>query len=182
MFEEIERLLIRWDDGDQVSAVNARKLIADIAKRASTLVAMVEFSTVESEHTQILETTRNLATGQVDSDLRKEFNELAARARMALSARNTDLLKHYTHRLAALMNGLLIKSGHPEGIFRFQLPGVMDFRDEQLLLLRRSATGPSADQRDAADGEMLRAIGEFIAIIQKKQLRDTQPRFSSDIL
>ena len=182
MFEEIERLLIRWDDGDQVSAVNARKLIADIAKRASTLVAMVEFSTVESEHTQILETTRNLATGQVDSDLRKEFNELAARARMALSARNTDLLKHYTHRLAALMNGLLIKSGHPEGIFRFQLPGVMDFRDEQLLLLRRSATGPSADQRDAADGEMLRAIGEFIATIQKKQLRDTQPRFSSDIL
>jgi molecular chaperone DnaK len=182
MFEEIERLLKRCDDGDQVSAGIARNLIADIAKRASTLVATVEFSTVESEHKRILETTRNLATGQGDSNLRTEFNELATRASMALRARNTDLLKHYTHRLAALMNGLLINSGRPEGIFRFQLPGVMDFRDEQLFLLIRSSTGQSADSRDANGEDTLRAIADFIAIVQRKQVRDTQPTFPSDIL
>jgi molecular chaperone DnaK len=182
MLEEIERLLKRCDDGDQVSAVIARNLIADIAKRASTLVATVEFSTVESDHKSVLETTRNLATGQGDSNLRAEFNELATRASMALSARNTDLLKHYTHRLAALMNGLLINSGRPEGIFRFQLPGVMDFRDEQLFLLRRSSTGQSADSRDANGEDTLHAIADFIAIVQRKQVRDTQPTFPLDIL
>ena len=180
-FEEIERLLKRWDDGDSVSAGNARSLIVDIAKRASALADRVEFPSTEAEYKETLDGTRKVAAENGDSGDTRAIDELAAEGTKAVAAKDAKMLKHCTGQLVTLRLQLLRKDPAFWMSFLAHLHQQQEKFNDRATARRLFAEGAAAAQRrDIASLESV--VQQLLRMLPHEVAAEVTSSIGSDVM
>jgi len=180
-FEEIERLLKRWDDGDSVSAGNARSLIVDIAKRASALADRVEFPSTEAEYKETLDGARKVAAENGDSGDMRAIDELAAEGTKAVAAKDAKMLKHCTGQLVTLRLQLLRKDPAFWMSFLAHLHQQQEKFNDRATARRLFAEGAAAAQRrDIASLESV--VQQLLRMLPHEVAAEVTSSIGSDVM
>jgi molecular chaperone DnaK len=180
-FDEIERLLKCWDDGDSVAAGQARSLIVDLAKRASALAERVDFPVSESEYKEALDFARKVAAEYGDAADKRALDELAREGERARTARDVKMLRHCTEQIQTIKIQLLRKDPAFWVSFLAHLHQQQDRFNDRAAARRLFAEGAAAAQRrDIASLESV--VQQLLRMLPREVAHAVQSGIGSDVM
>ena len=149
--EAIEELILAWEQGDPVSAGQARNKTIELSKRASDIADKVDFPATLASYNEELDGARAAAAAYGTASDRAPIDEVAREGSKAISKKDVKMLKHCIPQLIHLRLELLQKDPGFWVGFLSHLSSMQDQFSDRAAARKLLTEGASAAQRRDVD-------------------------------